>query len=210
MKIILISLLFIVPANTGCVSTKGNSIAVENQEVSLPENSVKASDKKIKLSLTAKDATCKKSGSCKVFLNIQNFSDEDVEVSGLSFLLEGYSKGRSTEPALISSLDLDTLKGLKPNENGTHLVVKGKGRLEKEIDLEQVLWKEMQSSVWKHYDLWKFIRSGDYRVQASVGTSLDKTSKPQVEKIGETEVQFLPVTPGAAPSDYLALEFKEN
>lgn len=210
MKVVLLSLLFIALSNTGCVSTRGNSVAAQDQEVVLPENNVKMGGKKIKLLLTTKDATCKKSQSCKVSLNIQNLSDEDVDVSGLSFLLSGYSNGKLTEPQLTSSVDLETLANLEPNKNGTNLIIKGKDNFEKEIDLQQIQWKEMRSSVWKHFDLWKFINAGEYHVQASVGTSLDKTSKPQTEKIGETEVQFIPITKGADPSDYLALEFKEN
>jgi hypothetical protein len=164
---ILILFLFIIVLNFACVSTTSvaqTSVNAKrnNPEMNLPAN--KAADnqreKLIEVTLSTEAPTCVKSRACKVLVRIENVSDQDVEIGGLSFWLVPSAmsarRGRRqdlTGQDLTSSVDLATLANLGPNEAGHRLILKSKEHLEREIDITAIKWKKAMLSSWNHEDL---------------------------------------------------------
>jgi hypothetical protein len=145
-------------------------------------------------------------------VRIENVSDQDVEIGGLHFWLipsvksagENY-KQDLTRRDFTSSVDLETLAILGPNEDGRRLILKSKERLEKEIDIAAIKWKKTELSSWIHEDLWKHAVEGEYRINVSVGRFPETIDPPRKAKIGGVEVEIVNAYPDQ--SNGLTLKF---
>ena len=216
---ILINLIFVILCNTGCISTNADykvptNFRQSNQEITLPKENANNGkmEKKLQLKLSIKETTCTKSQSCKILLDIQNISNEDVEVGGLLFIMRPYLTGSRTDSSreVSSTVDLDTLENLEPNEDGKHLVIKGNEHFEKEINIEQIKWKNSILSTWEHVNLWEIITEGEYQMDLGVGVFPKEFSAPRKEKIGNVEVTIINPVSNSDRSNYLTLNFKEK
>ena len=164
----------------------------------------------IELSLSAKEPICIKSKSCKLLLDIQNTSNNDIEVGGLNFVLRPYStNSRINFSGYINSpVAVDTLENLQANQNN-RLIIKANQRLEKEINIEQIKWLKSIQSSWKYNDLWERITEGKYQIYVELGLYAEETnSVPKKERIGNTEIEF--IDSYKSTSNWLTLDFEEK
>lgn len=215
--VVSISLLFIIAWNAGCSSTDivaktSVNFNRSNQKITSSVGNLNDGRRKnrIELRLSVKENTCIKSRSCKIFLDIQNVSNQDVEIGGLFFWMKPFSENsrRNFSNDMTSDVDLETLENLGPNESGKHLIIKGNEHFEKEIDIEQIKWKIATLSSWEHDDLWKHTTEGKYQIKVGVGQFPKVSDAPRKEKIGNVEVEVINTYP--AESNWLTLNFKTN
>jgi len=216
-KPILILLLSSFIWNAGCVSSNAEikTSANLNQNKQKVDSAQKARisnalEEKIELHLSTKETTCVKSQSCKVFLDIKNVSNEDVEVGGLGFTLRPYSTNSKTDYSrhIDSPVHFSTLENLQPNQ-ASSFIIKANQHIEKEIDVENIKWLKSISSSFEYNDLWKYVTEGKY--QMSVGMKLlsnSANSATKKEKIGNIEVEVKDNY--RAESNWLTLDFKKK
>lgn len=212
-----IVLLSIIAWNTGCgltdiVAKTSVNFNQGNQKITSSVGNANDGkrENRIELQLSVKETICIKSQSCKVFLDIQNVSKQDVEIGGLLFWVKPFSEGsrRDFSNDMTSVIDLETLENLSPNESGNHLTIMENEHIEKEIDIEQIKWKIAKLSSWEHDDLWKHITEGKYQINVGVGQFPKISDAPRKEKIGNVEVEIINTYP--AKSNWLTLDFKKK
>lgn len=212
------SLLLTMSWSVGCSSTQADSKITANHkskedfvlvEENEKNNMKNRTEQPIKLQLLAEEVACIKSKFCKVVLEIQNISNEDIEVGGLEFILRPYSTG-SRVPAssyINSPVAIDNLENLRPNRPN-RLIVKANQTLEKEVDIGKIRWLKSIQSSGEYNDLWERIVEGKYELFVELGVYPKTPPTPKKGKIGDIEVDFVDFY--KAESNYLILDFKEK
>jgi hypothetical protein len=223
----LISSLLAVILQTGCVSIDAGSRAAASpdpaaRETPAPKENVKTGETKrsINLQLSAKETSCVRPAPCKILLDIENLSDEDINMElSLNINLRPYS----TEPRrdlshdLHSPLNIDTLENLQPNQYSRFLI-KGHQHIEKEIDLEKIKWLRSIQSSWHYYDLWEQVTEGKYRVSAGLEENPKLIDPRRIKKdvkatkaVGQKDVTFVNIEPILSiTANSLMIDLKEK
>jgi hypothetical protein len=209
-----IVLFFIIIWNIDClsVSTVSKTPANHTRDTVLSDGN-KNNDtmkKQIELRISTKETTCKKMQSCKILLDIENFSDNDVSVGALNILLRPNTNNTHVDERgyLDSPVDVITLENLQPNQPSL-LTIKGNQHLEKVIDIEKIKWLKRNQSSWNYSDLWEQINEGKYQISVELGLNIKvDDSFPKKGKIGNTEVEFQNYY--KVISNFLKLDFKQD